>query len=178
MIGVFGTKKLHDDVFCLTQERDFFQSRYLEQVSQIQDMKQEMEAYRKEIDRLRLELLSQSVQTASLEEKTAEDVTLRSMTIVADVGAEKELEKDLDVTSQLGDEEGQYEENERDEEEEKETSDAVDIRQNAAKLLQWANYRTSARTSGSPGKVMKDQDEDSATESYSQSDRSAASIEY
>jgi electron transfer flavoprotein alpha/beta subunit len=66
----------------------------LEQVSQIQEaMKQEMEAYRKEIDRLRLELLNQSVQAASLEEKTAEDVTLRSMTIVANVGSEKSLEK-------------------------------------------------------------------------------------
>jgi hypothetical protein len=179
MIGVFGTKKLHDDVFCLTQERDFFQSRYLEQVSQIQDMKQEMEAYRKEIDRLRLELLNQSFQAASLEEKTAEDVTLRSMTIVANVGSEKELGKDLDTTSQLGDDEGQCEENEREEEEEeRESTDAIDIRQNAAKLLQWANYRTSVRTISVPGKVTKDQDEDSATESYSQSDRSAASIEY
>jgi hypothetical protein len=79
----------------------------------------------------------------------------------------------LDTTSQLGDDEGQCEENEREEEEEeRESTDAIDIRQNAAKLLQWANYRTSVRTISVPGKVTKDQDEDSATESYSQSDRS------
>lgn len=167
-MGVFGTKKLQDDVFCLTQERDFFQSRYLEQVSQIQDMKQEMETYRKEINRLRHELLNQSLHTS----KITEDITLRSMTIVAGVSPENEPE----TASQTEDEEVHGAENEEESEDEEDT-EAIDIRQNAAKLLQWADYRTTARTT-SPAKETQDRgDEDSATESYSESDQSADSIE-
>jgi hypothetical protein len=171
MMGVFGTKKLQDDVFCLTQERDFFQSRYLEQVSQIQDMKQEMESYRKEINRLRLELLNQSAHSLSLQDKITEDIALRSMTIVAGTSPENESEtasktKDEEVDGDEREVEGSTEDD----------AEALDIRQNAAKLLQWADYRTTVRTS--PAKETKEQnDEDSATESYSESDRSAGSVD-
>lgn len=172
MMGVFGTQKLQDEVFCLTQERDFFQSRYLEQVSQIQDMKQEMESYRKEINRLRLELLNQSAHACSLQDKITEDMTLRSMTIVAGFNSP---ENESGTASKAKDEEEDGDESDVEGNTE-EDAEALDIRQNAAKLLQWADYRTTARTS--PAKETKDVDEDSATESYSESDRSAASVEY
>jgi len=57
---VFGNQKLQDEVFCRTQERDFFQSKYLEQISKLQYMKNKLENYKKEINRLRRELLSRS----------------------------------------------------------------------------------------------------------------------
>ena len=176
MMGVFGAQKLQDDIFCLTQERDFFQSRYLEQVSQIQDMKQEMEAYRKEIDRLRQELLNQSMHLSTAQDKKVEDMAFRSMTIIADVSPRSDLtdsedlddEEYRDKVEDTGNDEG--EDNEED-------SEANNIRQNAAKLLQWADYRTSVRIS-TPAKETKDRgEEDSATESFSASERSANSVE-
>ena len=58
-----------------------------------------------------------------------------------------------------------------------EDAETLDIRQNDSKLLLWADYRTTARTS--PAKETKDVgEEDSATESYSESDGSAGSVEY
>ena len=39
---VFGIQKLQDQVFCLTEERDYFQAKFLEQVSEIQALKDEL----------------------------------------------------------------------------------------------------------------------------------------
>ena len=36
---VFGKGKLQDEIFCLTEERDYFQSKFLEQVNEIAALK-------------------------------------------------------------------------------------------------------------------------------------------
>jgi hypothetical protein len=194
-MNFFGAQKLQDDVFCLTQERDFFQSRYLEQVSQIQDMNQKMEAYRKEIDRLRQELLNQSTTIEEGEEKKTEDVSevLQALTIVPDEGALQapldELDGSNDEEKKESDDESEEEERENESEEEEsdeegeveddveEDTEANDIRQNAAKLLQWADYRTTSRTSLSAQKESEKEEGSEDTESFSQSDQSVDSIE-
>jgi hypothetical protein len=180
MMNVFANGKLKDDVFCLTQERDFFQSRYLEQVSEIQDMKQEMEAYRKEIDRLRQELLNQMTVAAHLEEKSKEDIALRSMTIITEAKLEINDEHDSDSATDSVSVEGHDDDNDDVREDtlleksEDDDDEVTDIRQNAAKLLQWANYRTSVRC-GITTKSSNLED-DSATESFTRSYGSSESI--
>jgi hypothetical protein len=180
MMNVFANGKLKDDVFCLTQERDFFQSRYLEQVSEIQDMKQEMEAYRKEIDRLRQELLNQMTVAAHLEEKSKEDIALRSMTIITEAKLEINDEHDSDSATDSVSVEGHDDNNDEVREDilleksEDDGDEVTDIRQNAAKLLQWANYRTSVR--GGITNKSSNLEDDSATESFTRSYGSSESI--
>jgi hypothetical protein len=181
MMGVFTNGKLKDDVFCLTQERDFFQSRYLEQVSQIQDMKQEIEAYRKEIDRLRQELLNQQSGPANLEDKSIEDIALRSMTIITESKLKINDEHDTDSVTDSESVDSPDDDNEEREDHitvkeksEGDDDEISDIRQNAAKLLQWANYRTSVR--GGLMNRSSNLEDDSVTESYTRSYGSSESI--
>eukprot|EP00545_Synedropsis_sp_CCMP1620_P012436 CAMPEP_0119013690 /NCGR_PEP_ID=MMETSP1176-20130426/8764_1 /TAXON_ID=265551 /ORGANISM="Synedropsis recta cf, Strain CCMP1620" /LENGTH=169 /DNA_ID=CAMNT_0006966799 /DNA_START=72 /DNA_END=581 /DNA_ORIENTATION=- len=137
---VFGQKKLQDEVFCVTQERDFFKSKYLEQISEIQQMKSDLERSRKEIQRMRQELLDNSVDISDEEEaeNTEETVEQMARTNLDDVDDELAPQELRQEPSWPADEE----ESEVEEEEEEEVDEAADIRQNAAKLLQWANYRT------------------------------------
>jgi len=102
MDALLGNQKLRDEVFCLTQERDFFQSKYLEQVSVIQEMKKNAARSRKEIDRLRQELMRTKLKAQSLDE---EDGT------ISNTGSSV-VDDELEV-----------------------------IRNNASKLLVWADYR-------------------------------------
>ena len=50
-----------DDVFCLTEERNYFQSKYLEQISEITAMKEELTKAKREIQKLREEVMTASV---------------------------------------------------------------------------------------------------------------------
>ena len=72
---VFGSiTKLQDQVFCLTEERDYFQGKFLEQVSEIAALKEQLGRSRKEIDRLRMELMSRGVEVG--DEDGNEDCSL------------------------------------------------------------------------------------------------------
>mmetsp|Transcript_14048 Transcript_14048/g.30672 ORF Transcript_14048/g.30672 Transcript_14048/m.30672 type:complete len:167 (+) Transcript_14048:75-575(+) len=130
---VLFQQKLNDKVFCLQEEKDFFQARYLEQVSELQALRDELSKTKKEVVRLRQELMDRTP-----------DVVKQRRTSGAN-------EKEEDTASCLTD----------DEEVEEKAGAAVlyeedaELRQSAEKLLQWASYRASSgrysRTEGSEG---------------------------
>ena len=169
---------MQDQVFCLTEERDYFQGKFLEQVSEIAALKDQLGRSRKEIDRLRMELMSRGVQVGNedgsldiardslsspsssprhhVRTPTSDKETRRaySQQKPNNTAASSEEEK-KDDTSELTtevDSGGEEEDDECDEQEqEKDDEDkaADEIRQSAEKLLQWASYRSLARTSTS-----------------------------
>ncbi|VEU44080.1 unnamed protein product [Pseudo-nitzschia multistriata] len=57
--GIKTRTDLQNDLFCLKEERDFFESRFLEQVSELKALKQELAKSKKEIRRLRMFLMDQ-----------------------------------------------------------------------------------------------------------------------
>lgn len=61
VFGIATKAQLQNDVFCLTEERDYFQTKFLEQVSEIANLKDQLKNAKKEIDKLRLELMQQSM---------------------------------------------------------------------------------------------------------------------
>ena len=65
---VFGKGKLQDEIFCLTEERDYFQSKFLEQVNEIAALKDQLGRARKEIDKLRMELMHNGLDGANDED--------------------------------------------------------------------------------------------------------------
>jgi len=174
---VFGSQKLQDEIFCLTQERDFFQSKFLEQVSQIQELKLQAERSRKEISRLRRELMKTGHSgrvsiDSSVVDKTTDEAGENRVddAVLSDLSSESigrfvsnrseqscsrptaaaEIKKDEDLTEKT------YVDDEEDDDEDddaaimdNDSQAALDlsIRQDAAKLLNWADYRESARTS-------------------------------
>jgi hypothetical protein len=73
---VFGLQKLQNTIFCLTEERDYFQSRFLEQVSEIQALKNELIAAKKEISRLRQEVMNNN--SSSLLPEMADQIVVTS----------------------------------------------------------------------------------------------------
>lgn len=171
---VFGLQKLQDDLFCMTEERNYFQGKYTEQVSELAALKEELRKARKEILRLRGELMESSSTAmfgddASLHESSALFQTPpksnRRRSRRATLGVEEE-KKDGDslVVDELlaqkssqedGVDHGEDEDENYDDEEENDDNDdeedreAKDIRQSAEKLLQWASYRSYTRSSSS-----------------------------
>jgi hypothetical protein len=140
VFGIQTNQHLHDQVFCLTEERDYFQEKYLSQVSEIAFLKDELGQAKKEISKLRSEIL----QVQSPNHK------------------QQQQQLDQSTSSLTSRDEEEEEEDEDEEEEEKEEEDcqgyetsdeqdkqAQDIRQSAEKLLQWASYRSSVRTASS-----------------------------
>mmetsp|Transcript_17697 Transcript_17697/g.30938 ORF Transcript_17697/g.30938 Transcript_17697/m.30938 type:complete len:99 (-) Transcript_17697:1620-1916(-) len=77
---VFGIQKLQDEIFCLTEERDYFQAKFLEQVSEIQALKAELSKSKREVEKLRNELLQihHVVQVEQVVKKTGGARRLRS----------------------------------------------------------------------------------------------------
>lgn len=57
---MFGVQKLKDQVECLSEERNYFRSKFLEQVSEIASLKEALQKSEKEISRLRRELMDGS----------------------------------------------------------------------------------------------------------------------
>mmetsp|Transcript_13032 Transcript_13032/g.35956 ORF Transcript_13032/g.35956 Transcript_13032/m.35956 type:complete len:289 (-) Transcript_13032:141-1007(-) len=230
---VFGLKKLHDDVFCLTEERDYFQSKYTEQVSVIQALQGELKSAKREIVRLRQELMQTSASVAGMSANsssppfvdqvstlTTDDMTSvlsppqhddplspgakstksarstangkvvlstpnldlgkadtvraknngKAHRVAEDEGDDESScltddhengdsgakDGDSDDDSNDNDDDGQDSDSDNDEDEDKneeEDTEAQDIRQSAEKLLQWAQYRTTRRSSGLPDMV-------------------------
>lgn len=58
LLGRKNAKKLEDDVFCLTEERNYFQSKYLEQISEITALQRDLNNAKREIQKLRQEVIS------------------------------------------------------------------------------------------------------------------------
>lgn len=156
---------LQDDLFCVKEERDFFESKYLEQVSEIKAMKDELAKSKKEIRRLRMFLMEQeNQQTANImPEQIQTPKKNKNRAAFDDVDDDDEdsnlhiAEKD-DASSLTQEEmEDLDKQDERLEaeaattttptktEHEDEVAKAdADVRQSAEKLLAWASYRSRA----------------------------------
>lgn len=167
---VFGTnKKLQDDLFCLTEERDYFQGKFLEQVSEIAALKDELAKSKKEITKLRQQLMDTSMSSnissspdatspkssnanksrPSLSSKRNHDTEendeeAEEANHASDGHEDHNDDESAHTTSQ--DESVDEEESDNDDDDEIEDEEdrkAQDIRQSAEKLLQWATYRSS-----------------------------------
>ena len=208
---VFGLQKMQDELFCMTEERNYFQGKYMEQISEIADLKDQLSKARREILRLRGELMEgsstaifgggggmdvssqqQQQQQQQLdpshqalledesmyqtpqkkngrrrsrpeEEKKEGDCRRASANDEEDYHSGDEDEGTGEEATQTGTSDNPYNEDDDDDEDEEddEKSEAADIRQSAEKLLQWASYRTYARSSisatNSPGATSPDQ---------------------
>jgi len=53
-----SAKDLHNEIFCLSQERDFFKGKFTEQVTEIANLQEQLKRAKKEIDTLRQEMIS------------------------------------------------------------------------------------------------------------------------
>ena len=174
---VFGIKQYQDQIFCLTEERDYFQTKFLEQVSEIAALKDELTRSKKEILRLRNELMQRDETIVTEQEEPQEDEEQEEeeehvqqpqqpqpqpqrtvdVTPVKKVPHTNPVEVDQTTSSSLTssfeedeeeEERSKSEDNKRnDEDDDGEKDEAQDIRQSAERLLQWASYRTSGRAS-------------------------------
>jgi hypothetical protein len=143
VFGLVNTTKLQNDVFCLTEERDYFQTKFLEQVSEIASLKEELLKSKKEIARLRRELMevgsSQFSRTSldGVDSKTPQHHHHSSHHHDEKKEDDPHQSDGLASNSSLSDEDNT------------DNDSAKDIRQSAEKLLQWASYRSIQRTAPS-----------------------------
>lgn len=176
---VFGLQKIQDELFCMTEERNYFQGKYLEQVSEIVALKEELRKARRETLKLRGELMETSssclmADDASWHESASfqtppKNNRRRSRRSSSAVGEEHQEEKkepeegsnsaqqqptEEEVESDAVDDQNEYDEDDNSDED----TEAADIRQSAEKLLQWASYRSYNRSSAtnSPGNGSPD----------------------
>jgi hypothetical protein len=136
---VFGLQKLQNDLFCVTEERNFFESKYLAQTNEIEALKEQLKNSKRDVSRLRDELMTR--------EEHENDGRMSPLTLdetLDEEDDEEELQErpslfegDVDNASlnSIGEDNDAEEEEEENDEEE-------DIRKSAAKLLQWADYRS------------------------------------
>lgn len=176
---VFGLQKIQDELFCMTEERNYFQGKYLEQVSEIVALKEELRKARRETLKLRGELMETSssclmADDASWHESTSFQTppknnrrrSRRTSSAVAEEHQEEKKEAEEGSSSaqqqpteeevdDAADDQNEYD----DDDDSDEDTEAADIRQSAEKLLQWASYRSYNRSSAtnSPGNGSPDQ---------------------
>jgi hypothetical protein len=148
VFGIASKGELKDEIFCLTEERNFFRTKLLESVSEMTALQKELQAQKREVDRLRKELLSGK----NTQQQQTRSVTTSSDSTTGDDGgggggAEKpkpELAEESTQSSTTARSESMPTQD-GDEEDEHDVDSAKDIRQSAEKLLQWASYRSSLR---------------------------------
>lgn len=171
-----NVQKLHNDIFCLTQERDFFKQKFSEQVDEIDDLKGEVAKAKKEIDRLREELVNMDLLFATQDESreplqesaphVSEKEVAEGTTAEEEVKAkgtetpqkendqpevdqlqnDEELKDTLSLTDESSKADDESEESET-AEKSCEEKEADDIRAQAEKMLIWANYQTKRKPS-------------------------------
>jgi hypothetical protein len=73
VLGRKNVQKLENDVFCLTEERNYFQSKYLEQISELTALHNELTNAKRDIQKLRTEVMSNSVASMSIKDDTKEE---------------------------------------------------------------------------------------------------------
>lgn len=124
---VFGIEKLKNELEGALEERDYFRSKYLEQISVIASLQEELKNSRKEISRLRAEVMGTHHNNSSPrhEEKKEEELATPRRSLSREIS---DLTKDCE---------------EDEEEEEVDIDEKEAIRESASKLLQWASYRES-----------------------------------
>ena len=136
---MFGVQKLKDEIEGLREEKDFFRSKFLEQVSEITALKDALTRSEKEVGRLRREVMGSSPESKRTsyksptrkgaahdeqEEEKKEDHD-QSSAPMAHVLSSLSVEEDDDFSSEDEDEQ-------------------VAIRQKAEQLVRWASYRQEA----------------------------------
>eukprot|EP00339_Tiarina_fusa_P014669 CAMPEP_0117054750 /NCGR_PEP_ID=MMETSP0472-20121206/37942_1 /TAXON_ID=693140 ORGANISM="Tiarina fusus, Strain LIS" /NCGR_SAMPLE_ID=MMETSP0472 /ASSEMBLY_ACC=CAM_ASM_000603 /LENGTH=226 /DNA_ID=CAMNT_0004770455 /DNA_START=140 /DNA_END=820 /DNA_ORIENTATION=- len=153
---VFGIQKLQNDVFCLTEERDYFQGKFLEQVSELSALKEELRLAKKEINKLRQQVMNTSNSGSSSGDKHllmvsspkshksagGGDGTIDAEALKEAVAKKKKKNGDDDDSEEEDYSEGSQA-TDIDDDDDDEDHEAKDIRQSAEKLLQWASYRSS-----------------------------------
>mmetsp|Transcript_10001 Transcript_10001/g.24962 ORF Transcript_10001/g.24962 Transcript_10001/m.24962 type:complete len:239 (+) Transcript_10001:268-984(+) len=157
MLGNIKSRaELQDDLFCLQEERDYFQSKFLEQVSEIKAMKDELEKSKKEIRRLRMFLMEQENHPTNImpdQIQTPKNANREAFVAIEDDDDDSNLHiAEKDDASSLTEEEIEEldEQDARLEEEGVSTPPIIDeakkededVRQSAEKLLAWASYRS------------------------------------
>jgi hypothetical protein len=143
---MFAFQKLQDQVFCLTEERDYFQTKFLEQVSEIASLKEELGKARREISKLRNEILERSGGGGGKDVVDLRVVHTHPSSQSNDVDDDRSAASSLTSDDNGNDEEQRIMTPNRqthDDDDDDEADSAKDIRQSAEKLLQWAQYRTS-----------------------------------
>lgn len=150
---VFGLSKLQDELFCVTEERDYFQTKYMEQISEITALKEDLLKAKREITRLREQLMVSSQSQLQVDDdapstspssrrrqRRSYNNSANNSQNGIDDGVEVEAHDD---DADHNEEEDHHDEDDHEEEEDEEDQERKEIRQSAEKLLQWASYRTS-----------------------------------
>jgi hypothetical protein len=147
---VFGVQKLQDKVFCLTEERDFFQGKYLEQVSALASLKEEIRLAKREIERLRKQVLSNetSNNSSKIIERTPTKERRQTRQVSNPDGDDQASTASCSCSSLSNGSASDDDVNEDDDNVNKD--ERADIRQSAEKLLQWASYRSSVYNNTTP----------------------------
>lgn len=161
---VFGIQELRNQLEAVTEERNFFQSKYLEQVSLLQDLHNELKKSKREINRLREELMARQPRqnTTSLLDQVRRSAIREDTTAAVSTVNEEKKDDDGDgdhppLTATAADshsipnspsglttcedEKGSMAAEDDEEEEVLDIDENEAIRESASKLLQWANYR-------------------------------------
>ena len=148
---MFGVQKLKDEIEGLQEERNYFRSKFLEQVSEIASLKEALKQSEKEVSRLRRELMEGSGHLAMMTpESKRRSITSPSLhhkkSASSSPNADDEEKKQEDeeeclqgienVMSSLSVDESSDEEDEDEDEDEQKA-----IRQKAEQLVRWAAYR-------------------------------------
>jgi len=160
---------LKNDLFCIQEERDYFEGKFLEQVSELQAVKEDLKQAKKEIRRLRTALMETSeveqpqqrlprqhdATDDDSQHQIAEEDDASSLT--ADDELEEVRNRQEDGSFQTTPSKAKYSDekaNDAANEEDEEDEEEEDVRKSAAQLLQWASYRsrtslsTSQRSNG------------------------------
>eukprot|EP00977_Amphora_coffeiformis_P022943 scaffold11972_cov134-Amphora_coffeaeformis.AAC.4 len=143
---MFGVQKLKDEIEGLREEKDFFRSKFLEQVSEISALKDALARSEKEVGRLRRELMGQSPaeprrKSSSLLSPYKSPTRSKGGTHPEQLNESEEKKEDQDDHQQpmVGMEHIVMNEDEQ-----------VAIRQKAEQLVRWASYRQEVLSTSSP----------------------------
>jgi len=128
-------KKVHDDVFCLSEERNFFESKFVEQVSEIAELKKRLLNSKREVNRLRGELMGGSSRSLALLSALPPRDTVEA--------AEDDCNSDA---SSLTEDNVPGSEDEDDQSDDGSQKSAKQVRRSAEALLKWADFRSSSMT--------------------------------
>ena len=156
-------QKLQDQVFCLQEERNYFQAKYLEQVSELQALREDLGKAKKEIVRLRQELMDTHT-TNTMEQPKKKPLTTDKHHDDDDDEEEEDTTASCRSDEEDEDEDLHHQEDDDDDDDDDMPNlqtacstmyeEDVQLRQSAEKLLQWARYRESTTSASSRRESM------------------------
>lgn len=141
---VFGFQELKNQLEATCEERDFFQSKYLEQMQELKDLRKALQASQREIKRLRKEIIivtsSPKNSTTSNMKDEARQADDDDAALTTSMDGMRQLQIDCtdNVDSDGSDEE---EEEELSDDDEEDMDENAAIRECASNLLEWVDHR-------------------------------------